>query len=440
MGVSAEAPEILPRRFARSSQAPGSSREVLLGSSVLALLLAAGCSPPASTTQTSLASVGISPTAALVSVGDSVALRAVVRDSSGHVIGDASVTWTSSDPQAAGISATGLVSAIGAGATTITAAANGLSATALVKVVGVTAAKAITNGDLIWLGPNTWKGLFATDSAWSQVQARTHVVKLYVDDVNGAFPAALAAAVATLNQAHIAVAVEVGGVRDWNCSGEALATIESEKIAKFIDAGGAVSFLDLDSPFGHTIATGIPGNCGFSVAETSAQLVAYIQMMRHAFPGVRIGLIEPVPWYSVGAHPANPGNNFGDLPQLLDTFQTTLAAANEHIDYFHADAPYDYDQANPTGWFKLVSLAAAVRGHGWRFGLIYNSDTGGRTGDQPFHDQTLASFAAFKAAGGRSDDVLVQSWYPFPSMMVPETQSFTFTNVAKNLIAAYDAP
>ena len=34
---------------------------------------------------------------------------------------------------------------------------------------------------------------------------------------------------------------------------------------------------------------------------------------------VKIGLIEPVPWYRVGVHPNHPGNDFGDLPRLLDT-------------------------------------------------------------------------------------------------------------------------
>jgi hypothetical protein len=215
---------------------------------------------------------------------------------------------------------------------------------------------------------------------------------------------------------------------------------EQAVLSKFVAAGGAISYLDLDSPFGHTLTAGEPGNCGYSLTQVATQLLTYVQLQRAALPGVQIGLIEPVPWYSVGAYAPNPGNDYGDLPQLLDTLTTVLASGGQHIDYFHADSPYDFDQANPNGWNKLVALAAAVRGHGLRFGLICNSDFGGNNGDQLFHDQTLASFAAFKAAGGRSDDIMVQSWYPYPSAMAPETQSYTFTNVAKDLIAAYDAP
>jgi hypothetical protein len=444
LGGGGMSPEVFLRNTGLRWTPQGFARVARLGSVSIWLFAVSGCH--SSTALDAGPSVIINPAGpTIVAVGDSVSLTAIVTDTSGHVLGNPLVVWDSSDVAAAGVSSDGTVSAIGAGATTITASANGVSTTSLVKVVGVTAAKPISNGELIWLGPNLWAGLFGADAGWPNVQARAHVVKLYVDDINGASGGELVAAVTTLNEAHIAVAVEVGGLRDWECDGARLAVIEQAKIAKFVGAGGAISFLDMDSPFGHTLATGtlgtgIPRNCGFTVTQTSEQLVVYIHAMRLAHPGVRIGLIEPVPWYSVGAFPPNPGNNFADLPQLLDTFTSTLTTAQERIDYFHADSPYDYNQANPDGWAKLVALSGAVRGHDLRFGLILNSSAGGTTGDQAFHDQTLESFSTFRDAGGRSDDILVQSWYPFPSMMVPEMQSFTFTNDAKDLIAAYDSP
>jgi hypothetical protein len=87
---------------------------------------------------------------------------------------------------------------------------------------------------------------------------------------------------------------------------------------------------------------------------------------------------------------------------------------------------------------QVVALEQALRGHGLRFGLIYNSEAGGTAGDEPFHDQTLAALLSYQAAGGNPDDVIVQSWYPYPSAMVPEDQANRFTNTAKDLIAEYD--
>jgi hypothetical protein len=251
--------------------------------------------------------------------------------------------------------------------------------------------------------------------------------------------ASLAPIVTTLNQAHIAVAIESGGLRADNCSGAQAGSGDRAAIDKFVLAGGAISFIALDEPFANSIASGAVPNCGYTVAQAATELVTEIHIMREAYPGVQIGLIEPVPSYSVGVYPSNSGTSYGDLPQLLDTLLTTLAQAHERIDFFHADAPYDYDQALLNGWHKLVALEQVVRGHGLRFGLIYNSEAGGQAGDQPFHDQTLAAVVAYQAAGGNPDDLIVQSWYPYPSAMVAEDQPNTFTNTGKDVIAEYDA-
>jgi hypothetical protein len=385
-------------------------------------------------------SITISPTDSVMRGGDSLAMTATARDARGEAFTGIAFSWASSDVNAASVSQTGVVHAIGAGAATITASSDTLQATARVKVVGISPSKTRRYDQALWIGPNPaqWSDLYAPRAMWPTVQSRTHVVKLYVDDINEAAPDALQDVVRTLNAAHIAAAVEVGGLRDWDCDGGSLAAIEIAKLDKLVAAGAAVSFLAMDSPFGHTLATGGPGNCGYSLRQVAEQLSVYIGTVQGRYPHVVMGLIEPVPWYSVGQYPPNPGENFGDLPQLLDTLVTVLGEHGQAIEFFHADSPYDYDQAHPDGWHKLVALEGAVRSHGLRFGLIYNSDDGGNSGDQPFHDQTLAALQAFKDAGGHPDDLIVQSWYPFPSLMVPEDQPYTFTNVAKDFEALYD--
>jgi len=408
---------------------------------VLLVIVIAACG--GTTEPAPLGTLTISPASATISVGDSVTFTLTERNAAGNLVTLNDVTWgylSDGTLSLSGGTDSVHVVGLGAGAMGITAQRGAMSAVAIVRVTGITAAKPMTNGEQIWLGPNSWTGLYGGTTSWPAVQARTHVVKLYVDAVAGAFPPDLISAVTTLNHGHLATAIEVGGVRDWNCSGASMASVEKAKLFHFVDEGGVVSFLDMDSPFGHAMVNTIPGNCGLSMTQVAQQLVPYIHEMRAAYPGVKIGLIEPVPWYSVGTYRPNPGNDFGDLPTLLDTLTAVLAAAGEHIDYFHADAPYDYDQAHPNGWAKLVALAAAVRSHGLRFGLILNSEAGGTAGDQEFHDQTLAAFTAFKNAGGRSDDVIVQSWYPHPSAMAPEGTAFTFTATAKDLIALYDLP
>ena len=85
--------------------------------------------PPRPTTVT------VTPaTAELASLGETVQLRAEVRDQNGQVMAGAAVTWASSSAAVATVSAAGLVTAAGNGTATITATAGSASGSATVTV------------------------------------------------------------------------------------------------------------------------------------------------------------------------------------------------------------------------------------------------------------------------------------------------------------------
>jgi hypothetical protein len=69
--------------------------------------------------------------------GDSLRLRAVVRDAREQVMVDAQVTWSSSDPQVASVSSAGLVSAVADGLTVLTAQVDTIQATTRILVQAV---------------------------------------------------------------------------------------------------------------------------------------------------------------------------------------------------------------------------------------------------------------------------------------------------------------
>lgn len=81
--------------------------------------------------EVAVASVSISPDQASVHVGESVQLQATVLPADA---GDKTVTWTSSQPEVASVSASGLVSALAPGIATITAKAGGKSDVCVVTV------------------------------------------------------------------------------------------------------------------------------------------------------------------------------------------------------------------------------------------------------------------------------------------------------------------
>ena len=116
--------------------------------------------PPRPTTVT------VTPaTAELASLGETVQLRAEVRDQNGQVMAGAAVTWASSSAAVATVSAAGLVTAAGNGTATITAMAGGVSGTATVTVAQEVSAVAISPAaDTLVVGDTLRLAAEATDA------------------------------------------------------------------------------------------------------------------------------------------------------------------------------------------------------------------------------------------------------------------------------------
>jgi TolB protein len=98
---------------------------------LLLVLLGVGCADRGSTTPTepgetrSVASVTVTGPAGPLMVGQSAQLEATARDQHGEAMSGVAVEWTSSDEALATVSGTGKVTALAAGAVTITASASG---------------------------------------------------------------------------------------------------------------------------------------------------------------------------------------------------------------------------------------------------------------------------------------------------------------------------
>lgn len=107
--------------------------------------------------------------------------------------------------------------------------------------------KQVRHDQLIWIGPNGSAGLYQAGAQWPVGQSRVHVLKLYVDAI--ATPGQQTPQVVTTAQgADIRLAIEVGGLREWQCSGTAMAQIERDKIRPLLTAGGTVSYLAMPIP------------------------------------------------------------------------------------------------------------------------------------------------------------------------------------------------
>jgi alpha-tubulin suppressor-like RCC1 family protein len=110
----------------------------------LALL---GCEAPFSF-PAPVASVTVAPPTTDLPQGESLQLTVTVQDSAGQPVTGRPVRWTSSDPVRLPVSATGLVTAVAAGAATISATVDGVSGGAQVRVIGRIARLTIDQGDI----------------------------------------------------------------------------------------------------------------------------------------------------------------------------------------------------------------------------------------------------------------------------------------------------
>ena len=85
-------------------------------------------------TQAPVASVSITPSPLSMSVGQSTTLTAVLKDAADNLLSGRPVEWSSSNTGVASISASGVVTAVAAGTTTITATSEGKSGSSTVTV------------------------------------------------------------------------------------------------------------------------------------------------------------------------------------------------------------------------------------------------------------------------------------------------------------------
>src|SRR5256884_135616 len=89
-----------------------------------------------------VASVTLSPASASVPIGQAVQLTATPKDASGNPLTGRTVTWASSNTSVGTVNASGLVTGVVAGSTTITATSEGQSGTSVVTVTLVPVASA----------------------------------------------------------------------------------------------------------------------------------------------------------------------------------------------------------------------------------------------------------------------------------------------------------
>jgi hypothetical protein len=162
---------------------------------------------------------------------------------------------------------------------------------------------------------------------------------------------------------HKRLAVEVGAVKPHYCTADASGMNAAVRdtlavIGAAHDAGGTVNDLAMDEPF----LSGVDRACGGpDPAATLTRLERYFAGVRLAAPDVRIGLIEPYPFFSA---------------KTLDGFLVAMTLRGIRPAFFHLDVDLDAIRGPDTLAQDLRFLAGRCASAGMAFGIIFWGHSG----------------------------------------------------------------
>jgi hypothetical protein len=196
---------------------------------------------------------------------------------------------------------------------------------AAIVAAGSSASPGILPEDRIWFAPGAGTvdmlRLFEAPQEWTHARAVIDVFQFYqghaltqggpLNGPNRYDAFVQVNAFRQLRQWGKRVAMEVGVVKEFYCteddSGMRASIADTVDAVRNVEAaGGRVAYLSMDEPF----ISGRSARCGGpSLEPTANRLAIYMPAIKRAFPGIRIGLVEPYPFFRP--------EEFGDMLRLM---------------------------------------------------------------------------------------------------------------------------
>lgn len=216
-----------------------------------------------------------------------------------------------------------------------------------------------------------------------------------------------------LAKSHIKLALDTGSATWLNSDAAAKAgkvNRDVDLIKRIQRLGGAVDYIGMQSTLSKPLV--VQGQkTAYPMATRIKDAVDYATVIKKNFPDIKIGLIDALP---------TKGQDYeGPYRDLVSAFRT----AGLSLDFIHLDSQYESAQAGTsTSWAKIAKVQSLVEDtlH-VHFGLVATSRTAGYTSDKAFHDAVLDVPVEYRKAGGNPDEYVIMSWYPHPTLTVPDS-------------------
>jgi hypothetical protein len=181
------------------------------------------------------------------------------------------------------------------------------------------------------------------------------------------------------------------------------------------ELGGTLQYVAFDEPFFHGSLYSGRSACHWTADQVAQNAAASVAKIKSVFPHVVVGDIEVLPV------------TFAD-PDWLDRYQAWMdaweRATGAPLAFFHCDVDTASDWRPSLEAVRRIAQQRHIA-----FGLIYTG-TFLPTTDADWVSEVESYFTGYEKLGGPvPDQVIFQSWQPFPKHNLPETDPTTFTHV-----------
>jgi hypothetical protein len=272
-----------------------------------------------------------------------------------------------------------------------------------------------------FIGSSDFMDLFNSDAEWAITANNIQVFELYGEWLgNDATDRQLRQLVSDLNRRGMAIALSGGALNPVeNCSGaiEGFAgTSEGVHISQRIrDAGGIAYFYAFDHAYDAGTASTTPAECRLSPEEVAQQVLTFQEAIREIFPNIIFG------------DDITAQLNVDEIARWVEAYRSVTG---EDLGFLHLDIDFSI----PNWEQKALQIENYLHSKGIAFGLFYIGNW-----EDPSDEAWLTSAGervkAYELdAGGQPDHVIFASWHDHPDYVLPETESYTFTNFIKQYI------
>ena len=272
------------------------------------------------------------------------------------------------------------------------------------------------------VGVSDLQDLFKPGSDWERAASDVKVFKMLENYLRTSSDEDMRQALAFLKQHHMALAIEIG-LLPYDAACPPLEGYDSDqlKIALRIQRlGGEIAYVAADSPFLQGLEGSRTPGCNQSLDVLAQKAAAVARLFRSVFPNVKFVDIEAV-------------MNFKEpnAAQLISQWHS--AFANEFGEPFTA---LHFDNNWNVYWQGRVrSVYDQMRRDHMAVGVICDGSLLDHD-DAAWLTSAKNHCASFVQSVGQPDSFVIQSWFPFPTRALPESDPSSFTHMILDVVGA----